>query len=193
MSAKLNVQTKPCSSHHPGAYKIFIDIEYPEMMLTLNRLVRQMRRIAYTINEPEPSWSELAQNQEWALDYAQLLEEIGSILASAAHYIRSPATIQRSDFPNSEALSTRMEHAYQQLRIWLTQLVQDPKHIESQTENAGSPSISEGYRVAIRGAILTDLRRMLDEVHDVVTMTSAPSRSEQPSSVKLGEQREMGS
>ncbi len=163
-------------------------LEYPEVVLTLDRLVRQMRRIAYTINEPEPSWSEIAQNQEWAFDYAQLLKEIGSILASAAEYIRSPATTQSSDFSNREALSTRMEHAQQQLRIWQTQLAQVPKQIESQTENAGGPSFSTGYRLAIRGSILTDLRRMLEEVHAVVAMTSHPSLSDQPSSVKLGEQ-----
>ncbi len=128
-----------------------------------------------------------------ALDYAQLLEEIGSILASAAECIRSPATNQSSDFPNREALGTLMGHAQQRLRTLLMQLAQDPKQSEEQTEHAGSPSISAGYRLAIRGAILTDLRRMLDEVHDVVAMTSHPSLREQPSSVKLGEQREMSS
>jgi hypothetical protein len=68
-----------------------------------------------------------------------------------------------------------MEHAQQQLRIWQVQLAQDAKQIESHTENADSPSISASYRIAIRGAILTDLRRMLDEVHDLAEMTSHPS------------------
>ncbi len=154
-------------------------LDYPDVLLALDRLVRQMRRIAYTINEPEPSWSEIVQKQVWAFDYARLLEEIGSILLSAAGYVRSHATTQSSDLPNTEALSTRMEHAQQQLRIWQAQLAQDAKQIESCTENADRPSISTGYRIAIRGAILTDLRRMLDEVHDVVEMTSYPSLSEQ--------------
>ena len=154
-------------------------IDYPDVLMALDRLVRQMRRIAYTINEPEPSWSEIVQKQVWAFDYARLLEEIGSILLSAAGYVRSHAATQSSDLPNTEALSTRMEHAQQQLRIWQAQLAQDAKQIESCTENADRPSISTGYRIAIRGAILTDLRRMLDEVHDVVEMTSHPSLSEQ--------------
>ncbi|HEX6555013.1 MAG TPA: FUSC family protein, partial [Ktedonobacteraceae bacterium] len=72
-------------------------VDYPDVLLALDRLVRQMRRIAYTINEPEPSWSEIVQKQDWALDYARLLEEIGSILVSAAVYVRSPATTQSSD------------------------------------------------------------------------------------------------
>jgi len=61
----------------------------------------------------------------------------------------------------------------------LANSAQDAKQIESQAEHADSPSISTGYRLAIRGAILTDLRRMLDEVHDVVEMTSHPSLREQ--------------
>jgi hypothetical protein len=52
------------------------------------------------------------------------------------------------------------------------------KQIEAQIENADSPSISAGKRIAIRGAILTDLRRMLNEVHDMVAMTSDSFLSE---------------
>jgi uncharacterized membrane protein YgaE (UPF0421/DUF939 family) len=154
-------------------------VDYPDMLLALDRLVRQMRRIAYTINEPDPYWSEIVQQQEWALDYARLLEEIGSILVSAVGYIRSPTTPQNSDLPSREALSTRIEHVQQQLRIWQAQLAQNAQQIPSHTENPGSPSISAGYRLAIRGAILTDLRRMLDEVHDIFEMTSHPSLGEQ--------------
>jgi hypothetical protein len=149
------------------------------MLLALDRIVRQMRRIAYTINEPEPSWSEIVQKQDWALDYARLLEEIGSILVTAAGYLRSPATTKSSDLPNRETLSASLEHAQQQLRTCQAQLAQDAKQIEAQTENADNPSISTGNRLAIRGAILTDLRRMLDEVQDVVEMTSHSSLSQQ--------------
>ncbi len=154
-------------------------VDYPDMLLALDRIVRQMRRIAYTINEPEPSWSEIVQKQDWALDYARLLEEIESILVTVAGYIRSPATTKSSDLPNRETLSTSLEHAQQQLRIQEAQLTQDAKQIEAQIENADSPSISAGKRIAIRGAILTDLRRMLNEVHDMVEMTSHSSLSEQ--------------
>ncbi len=146
-------------------------VDYPDVLLALDRLVRQMRRIAYTINEPDPSWSEIAQTQDWPLDYAALLEEMGSILLSAAGYVRSPATTQGTQLPTRQSLSARMEHAQQQLRAWQAQLALDAKQIESDRENAESPPISAGARMAVRGAILTDLRRMLDEVHDVVEMT----------------------
>ena len=153
-------------------------VDYPDMLQALDRLVRQMRRIAYTINEPEPAWSELAQKQEWALDYARLLEEMGSTLRSIVPDIHASATPQSNNLPDRENLSTQVEHAQQQLRSWQEQLAQDSKQIEAQTVNADSPSsISIGSRIAIRGAILTDLRRMLDEVHDIVAMTSPPSLS----------------
>ena len=150
-------------------------VTHPDALLALDRLTRQMRRIAYTINESEPSWSEVVRKQAWALDYARSLEEIGSILAAAAGYLRLPATRQSSDLPNREALSTHMEHLQEQLRSWQARLAQDAKSIESQAENADTAPISVGYRLAIRGAILTDLRRMLDEVHDLTEMTSDPS------------------
>jgi uncharacterized membrane protein YgaE (UPF0421/DUF939 family) len=152
-------------------------VDYPDMLQALDRLVRQMRRIAYTINEPETAWSELAQKQEWARDYARLLEEMGSTLRSMAASIHSSATPQSNDLPERENLRTQVELAQQQLCSWQEQLAQDvkAKEIEAHTVNAGSsPSISIGSRIAIRGAILTDLRRMLDEVHDMVAMTSHP-------------------
>ncbi len=86
---------------------------------------------------------------------------------------------QSSDVLNSEAISTHMEQADQQLRLRLAQLVHDTKQSESPAENAAALSTSAGYRLAIRGAILTDLRRMLDEVHDIIAMTSHPSLSKQ--------------
>ena len=143
-------------------------IAYPDVLLALDRLTRQMRRIAYTLNEPEPSWSEIAQQQGWARDYAHLLAEIGSILAGVAQYLRSPATHQSSNLPSSTTLSTRVEQAQQQLSFWQAQLAQDAQPSKPSTEHVDHPSIDPGYRLAIRGAILTDLRRMLDEVHDVV-------------------------
>jgi hypothetical protein len=155
-------------------------VDYPDMLQTLDRLVRQMRRIAYTINEPETAWTELAQKQEWALEYARLLEEMGSTLRSKAAYIHSSAPLQRNDPPDRETLRTQVEHAQQQLRNWQEQLAQDAQQNEAQMLTAASsPSISIGSRIAIRGAILTDLRRMLDEVHDMVAMISHASLQEQ--------------
>ena len=72
-----------------------------------------------------------------------------------------------------------MAHARQQLRRSQTQLVHDAKQSEVQVEeNVDSSSISAGYRLATRGAVLTDLRRMLDEVQDVVMMTADTSMDE---------------
>jgi hypothetical protein len=97
-----------------------------------------------------------------------------------AAYIRSSASPQRSDLPGRKTLRTQVELAQQQLRSWQEQLAQDAQQYEAHTGNAESaPSISIGSRNAIRGAILTDLCRMLDEVHDMVAMTSHPSLKDQ--------------
>ena len=155
-------------------------IAYPDLLLALDRLTRQMRRISYTLNEPEPSWSEIAQQQGWTRDYAHLLAEIGNILAAVAQYLRSPATHQSSNLPSSATLSTRVEQAQQQLRLWQAQLAQDAQPSKSPTEHGDHPSIDPGYRLAIRGAILTDLRRMLDEVHAVVATAVQRHAPQQP-------------
>ena len=47
-------------------------IDYPDVLLTLDRLARQMRRIAYTIYEAKPSWPELVQKQKWAANLCEL-------------------------------------------------------------------------------------------------------------------------
>jgi uncharacterized membrane protein YgaE (UPF0421/DUF939 family) len=136
-------------------------VDYPDILLALDRLVRQMRRITYIINEPELTWPELAQKQAWARDYARLLKEIGVILTELAKDVSSPAP----EPLKREALRSRLEDAQQQLRNWQMQLEQDTKPIESPTE---SLSINAGSLLTIRGAILTDLRHMLDEVRDII-------------------------
>lgn len=143
--------------------------DYPDVLLTLDRLVRQMRRIAYTINEPESSWREVAQTQAWARDYARLLAEIGSVLVAAAEHMRVPATTaSHGDRPAGTALNARIERAQQQFSAWQAQLARD-------TLNPDSSVVSSGRAIMVRGAVLTDLRRMLDEVQDVVELTARPA------------------
>ena len=143
-------------------------MNYPDMLQALGRLMRQMRRMIYTINKPELAWSELAQKQAWARDYASLLKEIGVILAELAKYISSPASLPRSERLKRETLRSRLEDAQQQLRSWQMHLAHDAKPIESPTERAESLSISAGSLLALRGAMLTDLHHMLDEVRDLM-------------------------
>jgi hypothetical protein len=88
------------------------------------------------------------------------------------------AAAQKGDLPDKEAIGARVERAREQLRILQAQLAQDARQPEPEIEPAGNPSTGAGYRIAARGAILTDLRRMLDEVLDIVELTSHPSESD---------------
>lgn len=155
-------------------------IDYPAVLLTLDRLARQMRRIAYTIYEPEPSWTELAQKQEWATSYASLLEKLGNILLLATTSLRSHTTStenHRTDkdlhIHTDKDLHIHIEQLRQQLYLWQGQLAQDVRRQSaSQSLNVDGSFVTDGIRLAVRGAILTDLRRMLDEVRDVIDMLS---------------------
>ncbi|HEU5348966.1 MAG TPA: FUSC family protein [Ktedonobacterales bacterium] len=141
-------------------------VDYPDVLLSLDRLVRQMRRIAFTLNEPESSWREVAQTREWARDYARLLEDIGSDLAVAAESMRVP-TMSGDKLPAGDTIGARIEHAQQQFRAWQAQLARD-------TLNPDTSIASSGRAIMVRGAILTDLRRMLDEVQDIIELTTRP-------------------
>lgn len=168
-------------------------VDYPDVLLSLDRLVRQMRRIAYTINEPESSWAEIARGQQWADDYARLLAEIGSDLAAVAAAMREPAGTQSTSTATTtatmtatmtdqtgeaeaareageaeaakEVLSARITRAQRQFGAWQAQLARD-----SQSPN-GSMTTS-GRALMVRGALLTDLRRMLDEAQDIAELTT---------------------
>lgn len=143
--------------------------DYPDVLLTLDRLVRQMRRIAFTLNEPESSWREVAQTQEWAGDYARLLAEIGRMLVAAAEHLRASATTPSGgEQPAGVSLNARIERAQQQFSAWQAQLARD-------TLNPDNSIVRSGRALMVRGALLTDLRRMLDEVQDVVELTARPT------------------
>ncbi len=146
-------------------------VDYPDVLLAIDRLVRQLRRVAYTINEPEPSWPEIAQGQDWPLDYARLLKEIGAILVQVMAYVSLPTASAGTEPAEKEALNARIEDAQQQLRSWQAHLTQDARQAALQTGKTDRLSIDVGYRLATRGAILTDLRRMLDELHEIFETT----------------------
>jgi uncharacterized membrane protein YccC len=153
-------------------------VDYPDVLLALARLVRQMRRIAYVINEPEPPWSALVQKQEWALNYASLLEEMESVLSAVALYVRSSTMPQSSDLPDKEVINAHMEHAQQQLHACQEQLARDAAQIKTPAKD--TVPINAGYGLTIRGTILTDLRHMLDEVREVISLTGHFSLSQHP-------------
>jgi uncharacterized membrane protein YgaE (UPF0421/DUF939 family) len=146
-------------------------VDYPDVLLALDRLVRQMRRIAFTINEAEVSWPAIARQQAWALEYARLLGELGGELAAAADVLRAPATASANERPTGESASTSAEgaqEAQQLFRAWQVQLAQE-------TQSPDDSVVSSGRAITVRGAILTDLRRMYDEVRDIVEWAAHPS------------------
>lgn len=157
-------------------------VDYPDVLLALDRLARQMRRIAYTIQEPEPPWHDIARGQAWAEEYAAVLIDIGDILAVAARQMHTPgaskAESQQGLDTGTNQLITQIDESHQRIRHLQEQLAretQEARHAELPATDGGSALDIAGYRLAIRGALLTDLRRMLDEVQDVVTMTAHAS------------------
>lgn len=91
-------------------------VEYPTLLLALDRMARQMRRLAYIMNGSELTWPELAQKQAWTRDYAWLLKELGVILAELAREVSSPVLPPSNEPLTRETLRSRLGHAQQQLQ-----------------------------------------------------------------------------
>jgi len=141
--------------------------DYPDVLLALDRLARQMRRIAFTINEPEASWREIAGSQEWAGDYARVLREIGETLATTAESMRAPTDTSPGAQPTAITASERIGEARQRFSAWQAQLARDAR-------SPDTSATSSGRALMLRGAILTDLRRMLEEAQDIVELAARP-------------------
>ncbi|GLV60884.1 hypothetical protein KDH_77030 [Dictyobacter sp. S3.2.2.5] len=136
-------------------------VDYPDMLLALDRMTRQMRRIGYILATSEPAWSELAPQQSWAFDYASLLRDIGVLLTDLSTDLSS----SNDESLKLDDLRARLEDAQWRLQNWQAQLERDAQSGEVPAEGQ---RLSTGSMLVMRGAILTDLRHMLAEVHDLI-------------------------
>lgn len=151
---------------NPWAVRSRVMLEtYPHLLAALDRMVRQMRRIAYTIAEPELQWPEMVAYHQWPHDYADVLGNMGSVLDSASAAVRAPAKRRPSDQAD---LVTDMDRVARRIESCQAQLAQEPS---SASSGSAIAEIASGNRRAARGSVLTDLRRMLGGVRDVVKAT----------------------
>src|SRR6185437_8326588 len=111
--------------------------DYPDVLLALDRLARQMRRIAFTINEPEASWREIAGSQEWAGDYARVLREIGETLATTAESMRAPTETSPGAQPAAATASAPLREARQRFSAWQAQLARDARSPDASATSSG--------------------------------------------------------
>ncbi len=142
--------------------------DYPDVLLALDRLARQMRRIAFTINEPELSWREIVRSQAWADDYARVLREVGEILVTTAKSMRASSASHNNAQPAAPTLLARIEDTLRQFGAWQAQLARDALPPDASAATSGRV-------LMLRGAILTDLRRMLEEAQDIVELAARPT------------------
>jgi uncharacterized membrane protein YgaE (UPF0421/DUF939 family) len=139
--------------------------DYPDVLLALDRLARQMRRIAFTLNEPEASWGEIVRSQAWADDYARVLREVGEILVTTAESMR--ASPQNNAQPAASAMLARIEDTQRQFGVWQADLARDALPPDASATTSGRV-------LMLRGTILTDLRRMIEEAQDIVELAARP-------------------
>lgn len=156
--------------------------DYSDVLFALNQIARQMRRTAFIINEPDTPWDVITRHQTWPGQYAQLARLIGDILGRTASYMSALAVqAGKSGFQGTNISAYRKENilfalsqAQQQLMDCETSIARQELPIVKETEDTVTikenqlPGISDGYHIALQGTLLTDLRRMLNELDMII-------------------------
>jgi uncharacterized membrane protein YgaE (UPF0421/DUF939 family) len=154
--------------------------DYPDMLTAINRVVRQLRRISYTINDSLVPWHSIVDGQEWAQFDAHLLRSASDTLAWIAHYLSTSSTtlnIQENDTTNmqKEQIRATLDDAYEQLIAHEDALLHHTgKTRELVAAQGENPPPGKGYRLSLRGTLLTDLRRILQELNEVLDLLPSP-------------------
>jgi uncharacterized membrane protein YgaE (UPF0421/DUF939 family) len=164
---------------NPWAYRVRSQItDYPDILLALNRITRQLRRIAYTINDPSILWDSVT--NEWLLwlkEDAQLLRDISQLLSLTADYmplLHTPVaadTVEDREQKKKEMLAL-VDTAQQQLLLNEEQFALSKANDQRANDDARVKSVTEPryHHVTAQGSMLTDIRRILDELRDVLTL-----------------------
>jgi uncharacterized membrane protein YgaE (UPF0421/DUF939 family) len=150
--------------------------DYPDMLTAINRIVRQLRRISYTINDSLVPWHSVVDGQEWAQFDALLLRTASDTLAWIARYLSTVSTKTNtlaSDATNEQKEQVRgiLDDAYEQLIIHEDALLLHTgktRELVSVQEESNPPG--KGYRLSLRGTLLTDLRRILQELNEILDL-----------------------
>jgi hypothetical protein len=148
------------------------------MLTAINRIVRQLRRIAYTVNDSLIPWPTLVHEQEWAKVDAQLLRTASGILAWIAQDLFTLSTTvsaQESDalnvnYERKEQVIATLDAAHEQLitsedSLRQAQSTRDLPPLQGEHSSPGN-----GYHLSLRGTILTDLRRILQELSEILAL-----------------------
>ncbi len=176
---------------NPWAYRVRSQItDYPDILLALNRITRQLRRIAYTINDPSISWG--MQTNEWLLwlqKDAQLLRTISHLLSLTADYmplLHTPDVVvdDRKEQKKKEILAM-LRTAQQQLSLNEEEFALARANDQRANDDARVEGVTEPkyHHVTAQGSMLTDMRRILDELGDVLTLLPPQAGTSEENSV----------
>jgi uncharacterized membrane protein YgaE (UPF0421/DUF939 family) len=163
---------------NPWAYRVRSQItDYPDILLALNRITRQLRRIAYTINDPSISWdTSTSEWQLWLKEDAQLLRSISHLLSSTADYmplLHTPVEAANDQkVQKKKGILAMLDAAQQQLSLNEEAFALSRANDQRANDDARVKGVTEPryHHVTAQGSMLTDIRRILDELGDVLTL-----------------------
>lgn len=164
---------------NPWAYRVRAQMtDYPDILLALNRITRQLRRMAYTLNDPSIEWDMLTSEWlVWLQKDAKLLRTISHLLSLTADYmplLHRPdvaAVDERKEQKKKEIL-VMLHTAQKQLSLNEEEFALSRAKDQRANDDARVEGVTEPryHHVAAQGSMLTDMRRILDEMGDVLTL-----------------------
>ncbi|GHO46802.1 FUSC family protein [Ktedonospora formicarum] len=145
----------------------------PHMLEMLEKLTRQMERIAWTVSETGNSWEEMCTFYAWAKRYAELLRIMGEMLDFVGKRVQQVSLTTsgmnyKLEIHDENRVLAQLEQAQKRLTEEEAALLKDREET-SVKQQAKPESTHPSYRVVVRSSLLLDLGRMLDDLEEMIT------------------------
>ncbi len=136
---------------------------YPEKLLTVDKIVRKLRRIAYTVSEAKPNWGEMSNKQKWVTEYAVVLKELATIVTTFSKNVRA-----KTDAEETKQSSVSLEKITKRIMIYQKTLIGDTQAFETKRPTSSAMFTNQ---LVIRGALLTDFERLNNNIEELIIET----------------------
>ncbi|GHO61819.1 hypothetical protein KSC_007110 [Ktedonobacter sp. SOSP1-52] len=147
----------------------------PYLLEALEKVTRQMERIAWTVQETGQAWNELSSLHCWARRYAEILRIMGEMLefvAERVYVITQQAQSQNAtwEYPHhsEEEAFAQLAQTQERLKEEEDALLEEKEELLIPARNIPQATTRASYRAVVRSSLLMDLRRMLDELEDML-------------------------
>ena len=147
----------------------------PYLLEALGKVTRQMERIAWTVQETGQAWEELSSLYCWARRYAEILRIMGEMLEFVAERVCTmtqqaqiqPATWEYTHHEEEEAFA-QLAQTQERIKEEEDALLEEREELLVSAQDVSPLATRPSCHAIVRSSLLMDLRRMLDELEDML-------------------------